>query len=49
MNAWIAHLRGVNGPVDDPLADDLSARIKGLDDPAAHAGLIETLAIKKSI
>lgn len=30
--AWIRHLRGANGPVDDPLARELSAAASG-DDP----------------
>ena len=43
LAAWIEHLRGANGPVDDPRGSELAALIQGLASPAAIQALIAAL------
>ena len=37
ISAWIHHLTGANGPVDDPLADNLCAIVRQAETPAKAA------------
>jgi fructuronate reductase len=39
IGAWFRHLRGANGPVDDPLAAPLGALASSCDDEALAAAL----------
>jgi fructuronate reductase len=39
LAAWFRHLRGANGPVDDPMADRLGALATSLDDAALEQAL----------
>lgn len=39
LAAWLRHLRGANGPVDDPLAPALAVAIAGQDEAGAAAAL----------
>lgn len=41
LAAWVAHLAGANGPVDDPLADELAALVAGRDAETAVAALVD--------
>jgi fructuronate reductase len=43
MTAWVRHLRGENGPVDDPLAARLKSLVASRNDASAIEAVAESI------